>query len=102
MTLQLEVANDFGAHLADGVAASKYRITRIDPLAGLLDKLVLDFTGVRNANSSFMNALITGLIEQHGAVFLEKVTFKGCNPVLKVLVEAAIDLGLQKLAGKAA
>ena len=58
---------------------------------------MLDFTGVRTANSSFVNALITALLEHHGEAILQMLTFKGCNPVLQVLVEGAIDLGLQKM-----
>ena len=61
---------------------------------------MLDFTGVRTANSSFVNALVAGLVEQHGEQMLKLLVFKGCNPVLRVLVEAAIDLGLQKIDGR--
>ena len=48
------------------------------------------------ANSSFVNALVAALLEQHGEAVLTKLVFKGCNPVVRVLVEGAIDLGLQK------
>ena len=57
---------------------------------------MLDFTGVRSANSSFVNALVSGFMEQHGPKVLDKLVFKGCNPVLRVLVESAISLGLEK------
>ena len=73
---------------------------RIEPYVDLCEEIVLDFTGVRTANSSFVNALVSGLVEQHGERVLKLVVFKGCNPVLRVLVEAAIDLGLQKIDGR--
>ncbi len=57
---------------------------------------MLDFTGVRHGNSSFVNALLTGLIEEHGEALLERMTFRGCNPLLRVLVEGAIALGIGK------
>jgi hypothetical protein len=60
----------------------------------------LDFTGVRNANSSFINALVAGLIEQHNVSVLKKVVFKGCNPSIQVLIQAAVELGVQKIAGR--
>ncbi len=50
---------------------------------------------------SFMNALLSGLIETHGEGVLEQIVFKGCNPTVKVLIESAIDLGVQKLFRKA-
>ena len=57
---------------------------------------MIDFTGVRNSNSSFANALIAGAVEQHGQPFLDIAVFKGCNPTIRVLVESAIYLGEQK------
>lgn len=96
MKYHLSLAEDFGPRLADGAEASAYRHTRIDPYVGLCEEMVFDFTGVRTANSSFVNALLAALLEHHGESVLAKIIFKGCNPVLRVLVEGAIDLGLQK------
>lgn len=62
----------------------------------MCEQVVLDFTRVRNANSSFINALVAGTIEQHGQSVLTKLVFKGCNAVIRVLVESAIELGLEK------
>jgi hypothetical protein len=96
MKLQLSLLDDFGTQLGDGDLAAKYRIGRIDPYVNLCEEIVLDFSGVRTGNSSFVNALVAGLVEHHGEPVLKLLTFKGCNPVLQVLVESAIDLGLQK------
>lgn len=52
------------------------------------------------ANSSFINALVAGAVEQHGADLLNRLVFKGCNPVIRVLVESAISLGLEKVGGR--
>lgn len=98
--MELPIASDLGSHLADGFAAVDYRRGRIDPYVDLHNEIVLDFTGVRTANSSFVNGLIAGLIEQHGADILRRLVFKGCNPVLQALVQAAIDLGLNKIDGR--
>ena len=73
-----------------------YRHRQIDPYLDLFEKVILDFSGVRSANSSFMNALISGLLEQHGDEVLEKLVFKSCKPAIAVLVEAAIELGISK------
>jgi hypothetical protein len=100
MKMELEMVDEFGAHLADGDAAAQFRLTRIEPYVSLCEELTLDFTGVRNANSSFMNALISGVVEQHGEIVLQKLVFKGCNPLLRVFVEGAIDLGIQKINGR--
>ena len=96
MNIELSLLNDFGTNLSDGYRAAEYRMGRVDPYVDLVDKIVLDFTGVRNANSSFVNALVAGTIEQYGKSVVSKLVFKGCNPLIKVLVEAAIYLGMQK------
>lgn len=100
MKHELSLVVDFGPQLADGEAASRYRMSQIEPYLDLCDQVVIDFSGVRSANSSFINALVSGLVEQHGRAVLEKVAFKGCNPVIRVLVEAAVDLGFRKIDGR--
>jgi anti-anti-sigma regulatory factor len=97
MKQELSLVEDFGTHLADGAEAANYRTRRIEPYLGMGGEVVIDFTGVRHANSSFVNALVVGLLEQHGREVLNVIIFKGCNPVIRVLVEGAIALGLQKI-----
>jgi hypothetical protein len=92
----LLLSKDCGAYLADGAKALEYRRGNIDPYMGLCEQVLLDFTGVRMANSSFMNALVSGLIEQHGEESLKILQFIGYNPILRVLIESAVQLGLQK------
>lgn len=96
MNLELMLAQEFGPRLADGALAAEFRRSRIDPYTDICPKITLDFTGVRHANSSFINALVAGFVEQHGPAALEKLVFKGCNAVVRVLVESAISLGLEK------
>lgn len=102
MKLDLSLTTDFGTHLSDGSAAAEYRMGRIDPYVDICNSIILDFQGVRSANSSFVNALVSGLIEQHGEAILKKIVFKGCDPVIQVLVQAAIELGLSKIAFRTA
>ena len=95
--MELHISSDLGSHLADGFAAAEYRRGRIDPYVDICSEINLDFTGVRTANSSFVNGLLARLVEQHGPQVLRRVVFKGCNPVIQALVQAAIDLGLSKI-----
>jgi hypothetical protein len=100
VNLEIAIQEQFGGHLADGAKAAEFRMTRIEPYVDICPQIILDFTGVRNANSSFINALIAGLIEQHGVKALQKIVFKGCNSSIQVLVHAAVELGAQKTAGR--
>ena len=100
MKMELSLVTEFGPQLVDGDRAASFRTARIEPYLDMCEQIVLDFSGVRSANSSFVNALVAGVVEQHGAAVLHKITFKGCSPVIRVLVEAAIALGLRKIAGR--
>lgn len=100
MKLELPLLTSFGAHLSDGYEAADFRRKEVDPYVDFAEAIVFDFTGVRTANSSFVNALVSGLVEQHGTLIVDKVVFKGCSPVIRVLVRAAIELGMQKIAGR--
>ena len=96
MKMELKLAQEFGTRLADGGVAAEFRMGRLDPYADICQEIILDFTGVRSANSSFVNALVAGFIEQHGPKMLDKLVFQGCNAVVRVLVESAISLGIEK------
>jgi hypothetical protein len=96
MVVSLDIAKEIGTHVADGTKAVAFRRVRIDPYVGMNADIVLNFTGVRHSNSSFVNGLLTGLIAERGEGLLEKMTFRGCNLILRVLVEGAIDLGVEK------
>ena len=96
MTKSYQIHAVFGASPSDGSEAYAYRAANIDPYVGVCEELELDFTGIRIANSGFVNALIAGLFEQHGPTLLQKLVFRGCLPTVQVLVQSAIDLGLIK------
>jgi len=103
MTHEIHLREEFGSHLSDGTEAYAFRIAGIEPYLSLdtCERLVVDFAGVRVANSSFVNALIAGLLEQHGVVALRKLVFRGCLPAVQVLVQSAVELGLTKYGERA-
>lgn len=96
MKHEIPLCDEFGPRVGDGSKALRFRVSKIDPYLALCDQVILDFTGIRSANSSFVNALISGLFEQHGAETLGKLVFKGCLPTIQVLVQSAVDLGITK------
>lgn len=99
MKLELPLAQTFGSFLAEGALAAAYRLQQIEPFFHIYDEIVLDFSGVRNINSSFANALISPVVEQHGDEALRKLRFRNCNAIVRVLVEGALSLGVQRAEG---
>ena len=96
MSRELTLSTTFGTFLAEGALAAAYRMKEIEPFFHAYDEIVLDFSGVRNMNSSFANTLVAPLIEQHGSEALAKLKFRNCNPVVRVMIESALTLGIER------
>lgn len=96
MNHELHLGQTFGTFLAEGALASEFRLREIEPFFHTYEIITLDFTGVRNANSSFVNALVVPLLEVYGHDALRKLRFRGCNAIVRVLIESALTLGVQK------
>ena len=96
MKHEIDIYEEFGSRLADGSIAYQFRLQTLESDFNLCDTLVLDFTCVRIANSSFTNALLASFYEHDAPLALKKLEFKGCRGIVKTMVEAAIDLGVSK------
>ena len=96
MSTEIKIADELGSHLADVNKAVAFRQTRLEPSLSAGGTLVLDFAGVRHSNDSFINGLLTALFEEHGEPLLDRVSFRGCTPLLQGFVEGAIALGVTK------
>ena len=97
MILSISLAQEFGNFCGNGEAAARFRFERIDPYAATAERIELDFAGVRNANSSFCNALVANLISQSGSDIIDRLRFLNCGPNLRVLLRSAVDLGLTRI-----
>jgi hypothetical protein len=96
VTLHIQLSDEFGTFCADGEKAAAFRYRRIDPFVHCHEQIVLDFQGVRNMNSSFANALVANLVSQNPEI-LPKLHFANCNPKIRVSIEAALELGFERV-----
>lgn len=85
-----------GTFLAEGALAAEFRLRELEPFFNTYETITLDFAGVRNMNNSFANALLVPLVETHGEVALHKLRFQRCNAIVRVMIEGALTLGVQK------
>lgn len=92
----IEVSKKFGAFCSNGDAAADYRRAHIDPHVEAVDEVVFDFSGVRNMNSSFVNALIANLVT-YSRLPVAKLRFRNCRPNVRLLIESAVELGVSRL-----
>lgn len=96
MIVKLQVFDLFGAFCVDAALATQIRSERVDIFLGAADQIIFDFEGVRNMNSSFCNALIANLVTRHSES-LTRIKFANCRSNLKVLIQSAVELGLQRV-----
>jgi hypothetical protein len=102
MNLTFTLSDEFGSFCADGEKAAQFRFERVDPFAAEAERINFDFAGVRNASSSFCNALVANLISQTGGSVVQKLRFTNCRDNVRAVVEAAVELGLARLRGASA
>ena len=100
MNIRLSVFDNFGSSCVNAALASQIRGERVDPFLGDAELVVFDFEGVRSMNSSFCNALIANLICKHPEM-LARIKFANCRSNLKILIQAAVDLGLERIKAQA-
>lgn len=96
MTLELHLVDEFGSFCADGEKGAAFRLSKIDPFIDVHEKIVFDLAGVRNMNSSFANALFAGMVIYHSPSVLSKMCFARCNPIVKVAIQSALALGVER------
>ena len=100
MNIRFQVFDSFGEACFNAGLASQVRTEKVDPFLEQAEQIVFDFEGVRSMNSSFCNALIANLISRHPEA-LTRIKFANCRSNLKILIQAAVDLGLDRIKGQA-
>ncbi len=59
------------------------------------EEIILNFDGVDSSTQSFIHALISGLLQEHGEAVLDRVIFEKCNGAIKSLVSTVINYSLE-------
>jgi len=80
-----------GDFAEDKDVARTIRINEIDPEIKNNKKVELNFAGVTSATQSFIHALISQVIRDHGVNALENILFKNCNSRVKAIIEIVVE-----------
>lgn len=89
--MNIQMRDVVGTFAENKDRARDLRIKEIIPALNRGDEIILDFTGVDAATQSFIHALISELLRQHGAQILDKMTFKNCNETVKKIIELVVE-----------
>jgi len=84
-----------GSFAEDKDAAAVLRRDKILPTLASGGALQLDFTGITLTTQSFIHALISEALRQNGEAVLERLTFKGCQPAVRDIVETVVQYVLE-------
>lgn len=83
----------FGSFLADGNLANEFRFTEVEPVLSIGGEILFDFSGVRNMTTSFSNGLVATLVVHFPTEFASRIRFRGCDPLIKEMLQASMAIG---------
>ncbi len=93
MERQFSMKQFFGRFGGDPESAIRFRREFIEPLLIETEPIVLDFAGMAGINSSFANALIANLVQQHSESILQKLRYENCSASMLALLHLAAQIG---------
>src|SRR5258708_22532506 len=82
---------DFGENKG---LANRIRETVLLPGVEKGDLAVLDFGGVTGTTQSFVHALVSAVLQQHGEKVLDQLEFKNCQPGVRSVVLTVVEYSL--------
>ena len=80
-----------GTFAEDKDVAAAIREKTLRPAVERKERIRLDFKGVEGATQSFVHALISELIRKSGAVVVDRIEFKNCNPTVRGVIEIVVE-----------
>ncbi len=90
-TVTIKIAKRAGKFAENKDTARDIRINTIQPAINKNQKVVIDFSVVEATTQSFVHALISQLIREHGIAVLNILYFKDCNDIVKKIIEIVVD-----------
>jgi hypothetical protein len=97
----ISILHSVGEFAEDKDSAAKLRKDQILPALADAKTIELDFTGVTLTTQSFIHALISEALRIHGEKALSQMSFKGCVPAVRDIVETVVQYVLEAREGDA-
>lgn len=80
-----------GAFAENKDIARNIRLQEIMPALTENEEIILDFEKVDAATQSFIHALISDVLRNHGNDVLDRITFKSCNETIRKIINIVVD-----------
>ena len=91
MNKVIKIIDVAGSFAENKDVARHLRVEDMNPALEGGVEVCLDFDGVNGATQSFVHALLSELMRQHGAGVLERIVFKNCNPPTRQVIQIVTD-----------
>lgn len=72
-------------------AARDIRQHQINPALKKNEDIILDFEHVESATQSFIHALISETIREHGIGVLDRIAFRNCTETVQKIIGIVVD-----------
>lgn len=96
MTKTIRIIESCGAFAENKDEARSIREATLRPsLEDATTRIVLDFEDVDSSTQSFLHALLSDLLQTHGAKLLNRIEFKNCSKSIKSLIGAVVNYSLE-------
>lgn len=89
--MNIKMSDYIGSFAENKDKARLLRLEKINPALNEGKDIVLDFQGVEATTQSFIHALISEVLRQHGSEVLEKISFKSCTPAVQKIIEIVVE-----------
>lgn len=89
--IEIKLLSKVGNFAESKDIAREIRKKEIIPALDKNQEIILNFEGVSAATQSFMHALISDLFRHYGSDFLNRVSFKNCNDVVKKIISIVVE-----------
>lgn len=94
---KIKLLEKVGEFAEDKDAAAVIRKNIILPELSAGNEVEIDFKGVTLATQSFVHALISEAIRQHGENALEKMYFKNCGNAARGIIETVVGYVMETI-----
>lgn len=95
--MKVSILDKTGDFAEDKDAAAQIRTATIEPALARGRSVILDFKGVRLTTQSFIHALISSPLREHGEPALQFLEFKGCSKLVRGIIETVVQYSLESL-----
>lgn len=93
----INLSNYFKEFCSDGEESYRFLVEVVIPEFEKNEKISFDFSGIRNMNSSFSNALFANLIRKRGSDIINRISFSNCGENIKILISTSLSMGINDI-----